>query len=102
MFLTSDYIRVLSGTVLLDSVAFLPELILCVTVVVMLLLGLFTATSRVHLGWLALACSVGALAVAAMQWSGYVFPTPAGFLAQINALRTGLGQPSLQRPEMFA
>ena len=61
-----------------DLLAFLPELILCGAVVLMLLLRLSSALGRAHLGWLALLASAGALAVAVGQWVEVPSLTPAG------------------------
>ncbi|MCI0737482.1 MAG: NADH-quinone oxidoreductase subunit N [Gemmataceae bacterium] len=51
-----------------DLVAFLPELILCGTIVLLLLLRLFTKFDRRHLGWVALVLTFYALLVAFNQW----------------------------------
>jgi NADH-quinone oxidoreductase subunit N len=53
-----------------DVQAFLPELILCGTIVLLLLLRLFRAFNRWHLGWVALVCTLAALAVSWCQWRG--------------------------------
>jgi NADH-quinone oxidoreductase subunit N len=55
------------GTVTLDSSlrAFLPELVLCVTILAMLFVRLFRAARRVDMFWLALAGAVAALYFAA-------------------------------------
>lgn len=53
-----------------DSLAFLPELILCGGIVLLLLLRLFRPLTRVHLGWVALALSAAALVAACFQWRG--------------------------------
>src|SRR5688572_23036283 len=100
--LEKNTIDLLSRSVLLDSQAFLPELILCVTVVVMLLLRLFNAARGIHLGWLALGCSVLCLVVAGMQWAGAGLLNPDGFLAEANAMRASLSQEPLKRPEIYA
>jgi len=65
-----EYIQELQAGLARDSVAFLPELILCVGIVLLLLLRLFRAFDRVHLGWVALGSSVAALAAAVGQWQG--------------------------------
>src|SRR5262249_60121705 len=52
-----------------DLVSFLPELILCGTIVILLLLRLFSALDRWHMGWLALAGTLSALAVSGLQWA---------------------------------
>jgi NADH-quinone oxidoreductase subunit N len=53
-----------------DCLAFLPELILCGGIVLLLLLRLFRIFDRVHLGWVALALSIAALTAACFQWRG--------------------------------
>jgi NADH-quinone oxidoreductase subunit N len=52
-----------------DLVSFLPELILCGTIVILLLLRLFSALDRWHMGWLALAGTLAGLAVSGLQWA---------------------------------
>ena len=56
--------------VLQSAFNFLPELLLCAGVVVLLLLRVFGALGRSHLGGLALAFSLLALLVSALQWLG--------------------------------
>jgi NADH-quinone oxidoreductase subunit N len=51
-----------------DLWAFLPELLLCGGIVVMLLLRVLRLLDREHMGWLALAFTVAALAGSAYQW----------------------------------
>ncbi len=68
MFLNSQYLQQLQTSLGRDVQAFLPELILCGTIVVLLLLRLFTALDRVHLGWVALALTLLALFVSWTQW----------------------------------
>jgi NADH-quinone oxidoreductase subunit N len=53
-----------------DLRAFVPELILCGTIVLLLLLRLFRGLDRLHLGWVALVLTVVALAASVGQWSG--------------------------------
>src|SRR5437764_1173226 len=52
-----------------DLLAFLPELILCGTIVLLLFIRLFTRFDRRHLGWVALVMTVYALFVSWQQWS---------------------------------
>jgi NADH-quinone oxidoreductase subunit N len=52
----------------LDILAFLPELILCTAIVLLLFLRLFKGFDRVHLGWVALIMSLAALACSFQQW----------------------------------
>src|SRR5262249_51818707 len=51
-----------------DLAAFRPELILCGTIIVLLLLRLLSALDRWHLGWVALAGTLAALYWSAQQW----------------------------------
>jgi NADH-quinone oxidoreductase subunit N len=53
-----------------DALAFLPELILCGGIVLLLLLRLVRVFDRLHLGWVALVLSGGALFAACAQWRG--------------------------------
>jgi NADH-quinone oxidoreductase subunit N len=52
-----------------DTVAFLPELLLCGTIVLLLLLRLFNQLNRLHLGPVALVLTLVAFAVAWCQWT---------------------------------
>lgn len=70
MFPTSAFVSELKNTLDRDLLAFLPELILCSTIVAMLVLRLFSSLHRLHLGYFALLASVSALAVAVAQWQG--------------------------------
>jgi NADH-quinone oxidoreductase subunit N len=80
MFPDATTLNALQQDLLRDSQAFLPELILCGTIVLLLLLRLFNSLNRVHLGWVALACTVAALVVSHLQWHGLegLAPPPAG------------------------
>jgi NADH-quinone oxidoreductase subunit N len=53
-----------------DCLAFLPELILCGGIVLLLLLRLARAFDRLHLGWVALVVSGAAVVAAWGQWQG--------------------------------
>jgi NADH-quinone oxidoreductase subunit N len=53
---------------MLDLQAFLPELILCGGIVLMLLLRLFGPFDRLHMGWVALLFTLAAVAQSAAQW----------------------------------
>jgi NADH-quinone oxidoreductase subunit N len=64
------YLDELATHLLTDLFAFLPELILCATIVLMLVLRLFSRYDRWHLGWVALVFSLLALGVSWAQWSG--------------------------------
>jgi NADH-quinone oxidoreductase subunit N len=54
-----------------DCSAFLPELILCGSIVLLLIVRLFGAFNRLHLGWLSLLLAGAALAVSIGQWQGF-------------------------------
>lgn len=70
MFPSSALVNALQTDLGRDLTAFLPELILCTTIVVMLLMRLFTSLNRAHLGYVALAASIVSFFVALAQWSG--------------------------------
>jgi NADH-quinone oxidoreductase subunit N len=74
-----------------DSLAFLPELLVCGTIVLLLLLRLFTALDKFHLGWLALVLTVAALATSVCQWTGlYDMPEPGHGSPEATPLFSGL------------
>ena len=66
MFLDSYTVSALQSNLLQDCWAFLPELILAGTIILMLLVRLLGA--RWHLGWEALILTLAALGVSVMQW----------------------------------
>jgi NADH-quinone oxidoreductase subunit N len=68
MFPTQAFIDRLSGDLRRDLIAFLPELILCAAIVVMLLGRMFGALSRLHMSVLAFAAGAIALATAISMW----------------------------------
>jgi NADH-quinone oxidoreductase subunit N len=68
MFPRPDFVSRLSADLQRDLLAFLPELILCGTIVAMLLARLVTRLSRAHLGVFALLASAGALVAAVGAW----------------------------------
>src|SRR5262249_9746469 len=80
-------IDTLQESVLRDCAAFLPELVLCAGIVVLLLLRLFSGRSPWPPGGLALRSTAIALAAAADQWLG-VFewtPTPEQFRGEAKS-----------------
>jgi NADH-quinone oxidoreductase subunit N len=54
-----------------DLLAFLPELVLCGSIVLLLVLRLFRVLDRVHLGGIALGLTLFALFIALCQWFGW-------------------------------
>jgi NADH-quinone oxidoreductase subunit N len=68
MFPTHAFVERLSTGLERDLFAFLPELILCATIVLMLLARMISAMSRVHLAHLALAMAAMALLVVIYYW----------------------------------
>ena len=68
MFPTPDFVRRLSGDLQRDLFAFLPELLLCATIVLMLLVRLVGALNRAHMAELALGMAMLALASALWFW----------------------------------
>src|SRR5947209_15260832 len=89
--------------VLLDSLKFLPELLLCTGIVVLLALRLVPALDRLHLGGTALLFVLLALGVSACQWLNlYGGPQPDGRAGETlsNAYR-GLGLSALQPPGRY-
>src|SRR5437660_39953 len=70
----------LQDSVLRDSAAFLPELILSGGIVLLLLLRMFSRFDRLHLGWVALLVAGGALAASYAQWTGRGLTSPGDFL----------------------
>jgi NADH-quinone oxidoreductase subunit N len=68
VYLTTSFLRQLQDDLGMDVTHFLPELIVCGSIVLLLLLRLVRALDRTHLGGLALLLTVGALAVSWAQW----------------------------------
>jgi NADH-quinone oxidoreductase subunit N len=78
--LSSKLLEALQGEVARDCAAFLPELILCGGIVLLLLLRMFSSLDRLHMGWVAIIVSSAALFAACVQWSGCGLTSPADFL----------------------
>jgi NADH-quinone oxidoreductase subunit N len=77
--LSSKILDALQSELAQDCAAFLPELILCGGIVLLLLLRLFKLFDRWHLGWISLLVSLGALGVTYAQWSGCCMTSPHDF-----------------------
>src|SRR2546426_12340542 len=65
-----DQLDFLQEGVTRDCTAFLPELIVCGSIVLLLMLRLFSALNRLHLGWVSLVLAAFALVVTYGQWHG--------------------------------
>jgi NADH-quinone oxidoreductase subunit N len=70
MFPSPAFVTALQTELGRDLLAFLPELILCGAVVLVLFLRLFAGVARLHVGYVALAATVAAFLVALAQWRG--------------------------------
>ncbi|MCI0462970.1 MAG: NADH-quinone oxidoreductase subunit N [Gemmataceae bacterium] len=68
--MTADAIRNLQSSLDTDLTAFLPEVVLCATIVILLLIRLFPRFDRRHLGSVALIFTLYALYVSWAQWTG--------------------------------
>lgn len=66
----SGAISSLTSSLLSDCLTFLPELILCAAIIFLLLLRLFRAFDRWHLGLFALGFTLLALYISCTQWRG--------------------------------
>ena len=60
----------LSSEVVLDTLKFLPELLLCAAIVLLLLLKLLPAFRRAHVGWPTLLLTLAAVGASVLQWNG--------------------------------
>src|SRR5271165_6278146 len=66
--MSKQILQTLQAGLSLDVSAFLPELILCGAIVLLLLIRLFSQFDRAHLGWVALFFTLVALVVSWFQW----------------------------------
>src|SRR5271165_732131 len=71
--MTPNAITDLQASLYRDLTAFLPEVVVCGTIVILLLIRLFGRFDRVHLGSIALILTLYALYVSACQWLGAGF-----------------------------
>ena len=88
------YFKDLSGGLMRDSLAFMPELILCFAIVLLLLLRLFKAFDRTHMGGIALGFTIAALLATVAQWLGDTPMSGSGYFS----LKSLFAMPS---PEKF-
>ncbi len=89
MFLHHVELDSLQSNLWQDLLAFMPELILCLAIILMLLLRLFRAFDRVHLGAVALILTLVAAGVAGKQWLD-MLPPPHGSEDYLVEFFTGL------------
>jgi len=68
--MTQEIFQQLRASLSVDLLAFLPELILCFTIVLLLVLRLFNWFNRNHMGWWAFWLTLLALIVSWQQWTG--------------------------------
>jgi NADH-quinone oxidoreductase subunit N len=80
--MTDTILHELQFSLVRDLTAFLPELLLCGAIVLMLLLRLFRIFDQHHLGWLAFAMTCCALVASWMQWLGDPAYDPRGLDSQ--------------------
>jgi NADH-quinone oxidoreductase subunit N len=71
------------GSLLDDLLAFLPEVVVTVAIVVLLLVRLFPGTHRLQLGGMALAATVAALFAAAAKWADRTPVVPEAFTGML-------------------
>src|SRR5271156_3987685 len=66
--MTAILLKHLQDSLNRDALAFMPELVLCGAIVLMLLLRLFPRFDNKHLGWVALILVGYAFAISCQQW----------------------------------
>jgi NADH-quinone oxidoreductase subunit N len=69
MFLHPRTLASIQEALAADLGGFAPELVVCVGIVVLLLLRLLPSFDKLHLGWISLAFSLGAVAYAVYDWT---------------------------------
>jgi NADH-quinone oxidoreductase subunit N len=72
------------------SMRFLPELLVCAAIVLLLLLRVFRLAGRTHLGPVTLVLTLGILIVAVCQWAGFGFDPPASNGNHVDLMFGGL------------
>ncbi len=72
-----NQLQTVQEALLNDCQLFLPELVVCGVIVVLLVVRLFPGFDRLHLGWVALLGTLLALAAAWCQWQGWYLPRAA-------------------------
>ncbi len=66
----------LQNVLVYASMRFLPEMLVCAAIVLLLLLRVFRLAGRTHLGPVTMVLTLGILIVAVCQWGGYGFEPP--------------------------
>lgn len=82
MFFDTSVLGNVQTAVMRDTLAFLPELILCFAIVLMLFLRLFKSFDGLHQGAIALALTGVALAATVGQWLDYGLSSPPRFYSE--------------------
>jgi NADH-quinone oxidoreductase subunit N len=85
--MTPQEIQALEAILGRDALAFLPELVLCGTIVLLLLLRLFNQFNRLHLGPVALLLTLYALVVSWCQWTQIAYDPRVTFAGRPQALQ---------------
>jgi len=88
--MTKAVLEQLEATMGRDLSAFLPELILCGAIVLLLLFRLLRLFDRMHLGWAALGFILFALAQSCLQWVHFHDYIPAGTVISADAQSVNL------------
>ncbi len=70
-------ISIMTATLQRHLLSFLPELLVCVTIVLMLLMRMFGSSKRSHMGHVALVMTVAALGISVLQWMAMNLPKTA-------------------------
>jgi NADH-quinone oxidoreductase subunit N len=68
MFLETGILDKIQSDLNADLRGFVPEIVLCAGIVILLLLRLVPTFDRLHLGWVSLSCSLVALVFAVLDW----------------------------------
>src|SRR5437016_772823 len=88
--MTKQLLQSLQAGLSLDVTAFLPELVLCLAIVLLLFFRLFPRFDRIHMGWVALALTLYALFVSWAQWTDMGGHDPRGDIGQPLNLFSGM------------
>ena len=78
---------------------FLPELMLCAGIITFLILRLFKALDRAHMGFAALAFALSALGVAWFGWQETIPPATSDGSTRTGISTSPTGAPRASRPD---